>query len=69
MSDIRFPETGTMDDCGLPRGYLELNLDPLQEQVLLTTEPSLYPTLDLVYLHFWINIRLCGQGIDVVVLK
>jgi hypothetical protein len=47
MSDIRFPETGTMDDCGLPRGYLELNLDPLQEQVLLTTEPSLYPTLDL----------------------
>jgi hypothetical protein len=40
--DVRFPETGVTDNCQLPCGCWELNLGPLEEQlVLLTAEPSL----------------------------
>ena len=34
-----------LDGCAAPCGCQELNPDPLQEQVLLTTEPFLQPVL------------------------
>jgi hypothetical protein len=38
------PETGVIDDCELPCGCWELNLDALEEKpILLTTEPSFQP--------------------------
>jgi hypothetical protein len=41
--DIGYPRSGVMDSCKLPRECLELNQNPLQEQVLLTVAPSLHP--------------------------
>ncbi|CAO2595393.1 hypothetical protein LEMLEM_LOCUS8170 [Lemmus lemmus] len=37
------PRTGVADVCELPRWFREPNLGPLQEQVLLHTEPCLHP--------------------------
>lgn len=37
---IRSPGTGVRDGCDLPHRCWESNLGPIQEQVLLTTEPS-----------------------------
>jgi len=43
---IRSPGTGDKEGCEPPCGFWELNLGPLQEQqVLLTTEPSLQPPI------------------------
>ena len=39
---VGYPETGVTDSCELSYGCWELNLGPLEEQlVLLTAEPSL----------------------------
>jgi hypothetical protein len=44
-------DSGHIDDCEPPCGCWELNSGPLQEQpVFLTTEPSLQPSLALLYL-------------------
>lgn len=37
------PRTRILDSCELPCGYWESNLHPLQEQVLLPSQPSLQP--------------------------
>lgn len=38
---IRSPGTGAIDSCEPPYGCWQQNTGPVQEQVLLTTEPSL----------------------------
>ena len=38
---FRSPRSGVVDSCEPPCGYWELNPGSLQEQVLLTTEPSI----------------------------
>lgn len=44
------PGTGVMDSCEPLCGCWESNPDPLQQQVLLTTEPSLWPPrLSILY--------------------
>lgn len=45
---IGFPGTAVIDDCEAPCGRWELNLGLLQEQMLLTTEPSLKPRSFLI---------------------
>lgn len=46
------PGTGLMDSCEPPCGCWESNLDPLQQQVLLTTEPSVRPPrLSILYMR------------------
>lgn len=47
---VRSPRTGVRDSCASPCGYWELNPDPLREQVLSITDPSLQP-----------NIIMCGS--------
>jgi hypothetical protein len=32
---VRTPKTGVIDRCELPYGHWELNLDPLEEQLVL----------------------------------
>lgn len=52
--DVRSPGTGVTYDCEKSHGYWKLNPDPLPEQqVLLTAEPSLYPSL-CPYTVFWL---------------
>lgn len=72
--DTRFPESGVMNDCNLPCGYLELNLDPLQKHLSpLTAELVLQAYLLFfkifclfAYLfrgtHIWIEVsKSCGS--------
>lgn len=40
---IRFPGSGAIDSCEISCTWWELNLRPLEEQVLLTSETSLQP--------------------------
>ena len=50
--DIRYPGTGVMNSCMLPRGCWEPSPDPLQEQqVLFPAElaTSLAPSLHFIY--------------------
>lgn len=43
---VRSPGTGVTYGCEKSHGYWKLNPDPLPEQqVFLTSEPSLYPSL------------------------
>lgn len=38
---VRSPRSRVRDSCASPQGYWELNPDPLREQVLSITDPSL----------------------------
>lgn len=42
---VRFPGPGVMDGCGLSCGFCDLNPGSLQEQVCLSSEAFLQPSL------------------------
>jgi hypothetical protein len=59
---VRFPETGVTNGFELQYGCWESYLGPLEEQpVLLTTEPSLLPLSEIIFL-------LC-QNVDIVIKR
>ena len=57
--DVGSLETKVVHGCEASCGCQELNLDPLQEnQVLLTTEPSLQPLLAFIFKILFIYLCL-----------
>jgi hypothetical protein len=58
---VRSPGIGVTDGCEPPCGYWELNLGPLEQSVLLTTEPSLQPWFPLfsLFLISLLSFLLC----------
>jgi hypothetical protein len=57
----RVPEVGGTDSCEPPNMVLGANLWSLQEQqVLLTSESSLWPLNDIFV--YWVKVALCSPG-------
>lgn len=51
QKNLRFSGTEVTCGCELPSGYWETNLDPQEEQLVLSsTEPSLQPSFSLFWL-------------------